>query len=959
MNRSRSHSSHVRGGREDYQSHQRFSRSSTATNNDRGRGNHGGSGKYYFNGVESSDQYYSPESKASDRRARRRQEREERKRQNVLRNKRAAAMKRERSKERNVAYTEAESPAKKRSKVRKNDDTSRAREGGKRSRDGTESAKATISGPASKRAKQEKTDSKQSAASPPEAVMGKATINSANDTNFDSPLHPLHKFMMLTREKNAKLAKKRKEEEDKGQRQGKSTSAKSESSAIPSAVSDYVRRFMNKITLSNLVPLIREFMQYFESINSRLRAGEPSISRAVILDGLFAEVRSLIALAAAGNFSFQTSLSLAALLRALQLNYKVPFSAFVVQRLCELTTDVFNNRSMGGESMHERDEKTEERFARVVAVLGNLYLLNGVPNSVVVSLLSQMLKNPTSLSQSMSADDDDTTDAIILRATAGAVALLSVSAAKLRQEVPVGLEQALPDSGGGGGNAVASMLQSRTSMNRYQALLHNIREMVAGPRRHSRKAPASSTATAASVSKEGEANMEADVEAVISNLCELLPENTNPASHGDEGAVRNKKKAGGGKHGVNMKLLRQLVTSGSSSIPHTQITFADIVADEDAGGKPPQWWLPQSWDDFEAASGASKAAVRMAVTDAGESDQWDEEEEEEEEVESADEVDDPAPLTEEEEKRLAIERMRREEKVINSQHLVSEEKREIFKRIISATDDFECFQLLSLYYSTSQSDKGGGGTNKISSNNRSYLSFLQRVMEVALQCCLQEKKFNEYYFRLFSRFLSANSQNNRFAKMVQFVLWDIFKDIRLEGDSNGTVDIPRLINLSAFLCRVFSTKTSSGGPCFSLGLLRGLDLTDGVNKSIGLFTRLLILKLALFLPSQTLTRLFFGGDGQHALNASEFVTEDSELREALCIFVKKYFINEAEAKKWIPVFYDVVAIGTPFSNIPAGEEGGREDGEWESIQGLPDDEKLALFQKRIHVIYKALRHGIS
>lgn len=155
--------------------------------------------------------------------------------------------------------------------------------------------------------------------------------------------------------------------------------------------------------------------------------------------------------------------------------------------------------------------------------------------------------------------------------------------------------------------------------------------------------------------------------------------------------------------------------------------------------------------------------------------------------------------------------------------------------------------------------------------------------------------YNVFYANVLSRFLSIKPT---FSKIFQFALWDKFKSIRLDG-----VDVAGYLNL-ACLITAFTERGT-----FTLSVLRGLDLNE-VNKTIGLFTRITLLRMIMSLSSSRLTSIFFGGDGLHAHDVQ---IDTTDFRHCLTTFVNHYFIDESVASRWLPLFYDIVATGTMFA----------------------------------------------
>jgi nucleolar MIF4G domain-containing protein 1 len=227
-------------------------------------------------------------------------------------------------------------------------------------------------------------------------------------------------------------------------------------------------------------------------------------------------------------------------------------------------------------------------------------------------------------------------------------------------------------------------------------------------------------------------------------------------------------------------------------------------------------------------------------------------------------------------KRNQLGLLRQEERVIAGQRFNSEAKRQIFKCISSAADDMDCFNMLMFR-----------DTTGVQSHD---------TAAVLLQCCAQEEAYNSFYTNVLRRLCGAIK---RFRSLLQFALWDRFKAIRLEA-----VDIPTYFNVACLITTLMEERL------FTLSLLRGLDLDD-TNKTIGLFARVLLLRMIVALPGDLLAELFFGGDGKQAHDVR---TDTDSLRRCLTPFFQKYFCDEEEAAKWIPYFLPTVAHGTVFAD---------------------------------------------
>lgn len=413
----------------------------------------------------------------------------------------------------------------------------------------------------------------------------------------------------------------------------------------------------------------------------------------------------------------------------------------------------------------------------------------------------------------------------------------------------------------------------------------------------------------------------APVEAMLEDLCSLLPGQAKATA-------------------TQRRTVKRLVLSTSTL---TGLTWEQVTAPE----KPPRWYVSgvmttTGVSDASLTAAASKHSPPYSRGDENSDDESgdddsdggsdasssSEDEDEEEEEEAVDEY---------ELKRERIARMRTEEKAISGQRLNTEHKREIFKCIASATDDLECFTML-MY------------------RDPSYTRF-HDVCAVLLQCLYQEKTYNPYYVQVLLRFCSAKPAC---VKTLQFAIWDRFKTIRIEN-----TDIVGYFNFACCLADLIQSGV------YHLGVLRGLDL-ENTNKTIGLFARVLLLRLIFQLSAGRLTQLFFGGDGR---SAHDLQVDTSALRRLLVKFMGLYFVDENSSKRWLPSFYDVVAAGTAFDTTQRRTAGSSpRDGATEEEDGAEarllkgnaarptstsPDALLTQFMKRVQVAYKALKQGIS
>ncbi|KAH9580148.1 Initiation factor eIF-4 gamma [Trypanosoma melophagium] len=381
---------------------------------------------------------------------------------------------------------------------------------------------------------------------------------------------------------------------------------------------------------------------------------------------------------------------------------------------------------------------------------------------------------------------------------------------------------------------------------------------------------------------------------------------------------------GGGSSGnnsTNNKRVALRVMSTTSVL--TGMTWKRMLYTD----KPPRWFTPTAWNNFEDEEEQDKSNGNKT------SNAYDRESSEELSSDSDNNSDNDEEDTEEDEAELKAERirqMRQKEKAISGQRFNTENKREVFECIVNASDDLEAFTLLM-------------------HRDPSFIR-LHDTLAVLLQCCYQEKAYNPYYTQIIQRFCSAKTSCKN---TLQFALWDMFKVIRVEA-----VDVTGYLNLSCLLAYLIEVDI------FTLSVLRGLDL-ESTNRTMGLFARMLLLRLIMQLPPVRLTEVFFGGDG---FRAHDVKIDTRILRSNLAKLVECYFVDEKESAKWIPHFYDVVAVGTDFDVRPINKNNNNNNTRTDQHKGESakkdkednnEEAQLQAFMKRIRVVFKALRSGIS
>ncbi|KAG5498628.1 hypothetical protein JKF63_02914 [Porcisia hertigi] len=683
-------------------------------------------------------------------------------------------------------------------------------------------------------------------------------------------------------------------------------SSPADTTAVPPQVTEKVRRFVNKLTTANVVDLTKDLSDYMLT---------PGVSRASVVKGLAQQIERLCRLEA-GPLSTTGTLPFAGLLRGMQLLHGSQVGSELVERVSL--------------SLKAQLAAAEEAAAgNTLMVLAQLYLLYGVDVVFIMSLLRTLLRQGTRLMEqgegdsakaSTSSSSPNAGSVVAVQAVcacACGLALMRACGEKLLKESPAELEASLQVA-----RRASAEMRNITGTARFAALVEVMSDIASG-----RTCRARRTTT----------EVAAPVEAMLEDLCSLLP--------GQEKATATQRRT--------MKRL-VLTTNIMSGLTWLQVT---------SSAKPPRWYMPGvmmddalSYDaegDYSAAASATTPSGRISgIKEDGRSclpptsHRLSTGDDESEPVDEVDEV---------ELKRERVARMRTEEKALNGQRLHTEHKRDIFKCIASATDDLECFTML-MY------------------RDPRYTRF-HDVCAVLLQCSCQERRYNPYYVQVLMRFCSAKSAC---VKTLQFAIWDRFKAIRIEG-----ADVIGYFNFSCCIADLMEHNV------YNLGLLRGLDL-ENTNKTIGLFTRILLLRLIFQLSASRLTQLFFGGDGR---SAHDLQVDTSALRQLLIKFMSLYFVDENVSKRWLPNFFDVVAAGTSFDGSAAAEPqaalAANADGDAAKAliarstavcrsSALPanasapshvalstpnsfssTDVMLEQFMKRVQVVYKALKQGIS
>ncbi|CCW68025.1 unnamed protein product [Phytomonas sp. Hart1] len=657
---------------------------------------------------------------------------------------------------------------------------------------------------------------------------------------------------------------------------GRPLGFRAEASNVPPEVLQRTRRCINKITMGNVVALAREISDLFTTSTI------VGASRAAVLGGLLEQINHLC-LMDTGLLTQTGALPLAGLLRGLQLFHGSHVGAELIERLCFfLQTHL--------------DEATEHAASNLAMVLAYLYLLYGVDARLMVSLLTALFRQIARLKEHLSSITS-AADLVVRRALGVAscgLAVLRICGGKLLKEVPQEIDLALREAK----RSIEELNNEKTpfSLVRFTVLVDVMGDIVSGKLQKGRRALTEA---------------EAPVEAMLDDLCAIL------------GEASSKNKGSGSSGSLTKRTQRRII---QTSCTLTGVSW-ELVLQSD---KPPRWYAAavafQSSAEKSTCNPERKAKSRTNCNSKEE-----EENSRENSLSSASSSISSAASSGDDEfaqKQATIRKLRQEEKAIAGQRFNTEHKREIFKAVVAAADDLECFSLLI-------------------HRDPSYSRF-HDVCATLIQCCCQETRYNPYYASILERFCNSKTSCQR---KLQFVLWDRFKGIRIEP-----VNVVTYLNLACLITSLLEHGI------FTLSVLRGLDI-ENTNKTIGLFTRVLILRMLVQLPPNRLTELFFGGDGIHVHDLN---TDTTNFRGSLKKFIERYFVDEAMANKWLPAFFDVVAAGTSL-DVHAISESANDDRkghykleeEAQKLESAKSAQKFLEFMKRIRISFKALKQGIS
>eukprot|EP01095_Lingulamoeba_sp_RSL-Kostka_P010684 TRINITY_DN3894_c0_g1_i1.p1 TRINITY_DN3894_c0_g1~~TRINITY_DN3894_c0_g1_i1.p1 ORF type:complete len:218 (+),score=36.91 TRINITY_DN3894_c0_g1_i1:230-883(+) len=138
----------------------------------------------------------------------------------------------------------------------------------------------------------------------------------------------------------------------------------------------------------------------------------------------------------------------------------------------------------------------------------------------------------------------------------------------------------------------------------------------------------------------------------------------------------------------------------------------------------------------------------------------------------------------------------------------------------------------------------------------------REIIKVILQCCCNEKIYNEFYSLLTEKFCSFNFN---FKFTLQYQLWDRFKIIK-------DMKLYQLVNLSKFLSHLI------GSSVISLSVLKIIDFTNISDITSILFFRLVFVELFTSFDQETVVELF-----SRLINTVDL----AELSNSLLIFISK------------------------------------------------------------------------
>ncbi|KAG6430421.1 hypothetical protein SASPL_108487 [Salvia splendens] len=147
----------------------------------------------------------------------------------------------------------------------------------------------------------------------------------------------------------------------------------------------------------------------------------------------------------------------------------------------------------------------------------------------------------------------------------------------------------------------------------------------------------------------------------------------------------------------------------------------------------------------------------------------------------------------------------------------------------------------------------------------------REIMRVLVECCLQEKVFNEYYCILASK-LCSHDKNHKFT--LQYCLWDHFKELE-------SMPLLRSMHLAKFTARMIENFS------LSLAVLKAVDLSDPANLTSKRIMHFRMLFEAIFeFPDKKVWNIF---------TRIAVTPEYEALRSGIELFISKYVVSSQKS----------------------------------------------------------------
>ncbi|XP_047962464.1 nucleolar MIF4G domain-containing protein 1 [Salvia hispanica] len=147
----------------------------------------------------------------------------------------------------------------------------------------------------------------------------------------------------------------------------------------------------------------------------------------------------------------------------------------------------------------------------------------------------------------------------------------------------------------------------------------------------------------------------------------------------------------------------------------------------------------------------------------------------------------------------------------------------------------------------------------------------REIMRVLVECCLQEKVFNEYYCILASK-LCSHDKNHKFT--LQYCLWDHFKELE-------SMTLLRSMHLAKFTARMIENFS------LSLAVLKAVDLSDPANLTSKRIMHFRMLFEAIFEFSDKKVWNIF--------TRIAVTPEYEALRSGIELFISKYVVSSQKS----------------------------------------------------------------